>query len=267
MPRGISRYDEARLQGRLLTPAFARPDLWYDAADLSTITVATGASQWRDKSGSNRHLVQPTATQQPALSLNAQNGLSVLTFDGSNDFMSNPSVGASGLSVIHIIAVFRMISGGASEDIPMGVGPTGAQGAIRAFYRLNNGTTVGFGGWATDITASVYSYDIGGSFHIFEIFNTQLATPNQIRIGRDGLITTYSVGTLNPTVDGFSVGSLQGGAVGNYYSNIAVGEILVKYSEWPLRERQLIHGYLGWRWGTLLDASGPFVNRPPLIGD
>lgn len=267
MPRGVSRYDEARLQGRLWTPDLLRPALWLDAADLSTITIATGVSEWRDKSGNNRHLSQTTSTQQPALTLNAQNGLPAVTFDGSNDFMSNASVGAASLDVVQIISVFRMITGGANEDLPMGVGQTGSSSAIRTFYRASNGTTVGFASWGNDVASSAYSYDIGGNFHVFEAWNTQRATPNQIRIGRNGSITTYSVGSLSPTADGFSVGSLRGGSVANYYSNIAVGEILVAYSEWSQRDRQMAEGYLAWKWGITLAASHPFANRPPLIGD
>lgn len=267
MPRGTNLYDEARLQGLIWTPNTLRAALWLDAADLSTLTIATGVSQWRDKSGNNRHLSQTAPTQQPALTLNAQNGLPALTFDGSNDFMLNASVGAANLDVVQIISVFRMITGGANEDIPMGVGQTASAGAIRTFYRSNNGTTVGFASWGNDVTSSAYSYDIGGNFHVFEIWNTQRATPNQIRIGKNGSITTYSVGSLNLTADGFSVGSLRGGAVASYYSNIAVGEILVAYSEWSQRDRQLVEGYLGWKWGVPLDASHPFANRPPLIGN
>ncbi|MCA3450479.1 MAG: hypothetical protein INF92_08940 [Rhodobacter sp.] len=266
MPRARTPYAEAQLQRRLWTPDRLRPALWLDAADRSTITIATGVSEWRDKSGNNRHLSQTTPTQQPALTLNAQNGLPALTFDGSNDFMSNASVGAAGLDVVQIISVFRMITGGANEDVPMGVGQTGFLSAIRTFYRENNGTTVGFASWGNDVASSAYSYDIGGNFHVFEAWNTQRATPNQIRIGRNGSITTYSVGSVNLTADGFSVGSLRGSAVANYYSNIAVGEILVAYSEWSQRNRQLVEGYLGWKWGITLDASHPFVNRPPLIG-
>lgn len=256
-------------ENRLWTPELLQPAMWFDAADQGTITIDTGVSEWRDKSGNNRHLSQTTSTQQPALTLNAQNGLPALTFDGSNDFMSNDSVGAAGLNVVQIISVFRMITGGANEDIPMGVGQTSSTSAIRTFYRANNGTTVGFATWNNDVASSAYSYDIGGNFHVFEAWNTQRATPNQIRIGRNGSITTYSVGSLNLTADGFSVGSLRGGAVGNYYSNIAVGEIIVAYSEWSQRDRQLIEGYLAWKWNfpASLPTNHPFKIRPPYVGD
>jgi len=58
---------------------------WWDAADSSTITVATGVSDWRDKSGvgSGKTLLQTTANNQPALS--SLRGKGALSLDGSND--------------------------------------------------------------------------------------------------------------------------------------------------------------------------------------
>ena len=38
---------------------------WWTARDASTITIATGVSQWGDKSGFGNHLTQATAADQP----------------------------------------------------------------------------------------------------------------------------------------------------------------------------------------------------------
>jgi hypothetical protein len=266
MPRGVSLVDEARLQGRLWTPATERPAVWLDAADLRTITIATGVSEWRDKSGNGRHVSQGTASQQPIY--DTING--IVTFDGSNDFLSNAAVGASGLTSVSFLTVMRMNTGGNNEDIPMGIGPTGSAGTVRCLYRLPNGTTVGFGGWSRDVGSSAFSYDIGGQYRIIEAWNTQLATPDNVRITRDGatpIAYTTGGGGLNTTADGFSVGSLRGGAVGNYYSNISVREIIVLYEAVSDLKRQRIEGYLAWKWGIRLSAGHPFANRPPVIGD
>ena len=194
--------------------------------------------------------------------------MNVLTFDGSNDILSNATVGASGLSNVTIIAVMRMISGGSNEDLPMGIGATTNTGAIRSLYRASSGTTVGFAGWQFDVTSSSESYDIGGSYHIFGGWNTQLATPSNVRIMRDGVVSTYtSSGTLVATVNGFSIGSLQGISVGNYYSNISVGEVLVFYSAINDTNRQLCEGYLAHKWGLagFLPAGHPYKSVPPYV--
>ena len=53
---------------------------WYDAADATTITQATGVSAWADKSGNGRTCSQPTGANQPAYVLAGQNGKNVIDF-------------------------------------------------------------------------------------------------------------------------------------------------------------------------------------------
>lgn len=254
MQAGASR----RSGPALWTPAQIATSIWLDASTSSTITTSGGTvSEWRDRSGNNRHISQAVTAQQPTLVAGGLNGLPVITFDGVNDILLNAAVGAAGLTSVSIIAVFKMNSGGTSEDIPMGVGETGQVGRIRVLYRAGSGTTVGFASWARDVPSSAYSYDIGGGYHIFEAWNTQLALPNNVVIGRDGLTTTYSSSSagLSTTVDGFSMGSLRGSAVANYYAAISVAEVVILYSAVTSTDRVLIEGYLAWKWG--LQANLP----------
>uniref|UniRef100_UPI003BA6F553 hypothetical protein n=1 Tax=Roseateles sp. TaxID=1971397 RepID=UPI003BA6F553 len=66
MPRGVSLVDEARLQGRLWTPAQVLPSLWLDGADLSTLSMSgSSVTQWRDKSGNARHAT--TTVRNPGI--------------------------------------------------------------------------------------------------------------------------------------------------------------------------------------------------------
>ena len=57
--------------------------LWLDATDSSTVTVATGVSQWDDKSGNGFNATQGTATEQPAYTTGVQ-----VTLDGVDDNMN-----------------------------------------------------------------------------------------------------------------------------------------------------------------------------------
>jgi len=71
------------------TPADIDTALWLDAADASTITTVGGAvSQWNDKSGNGRNAVQGTSSSRPTYTTNALNNKSVLTLDGTDDFMT-----------------------------------------------------------------------------------------------------------------------------------------------------------------------------------
>lgn len=56
--------------------------MWYDASDTSTIT-GSPVSQWADKSGNGRHLVQATAGQRPTTGT-LVHSLNSVTFAGNN---------------------------------------------------------------------------------------------------------------------------------------------------------------------------------------
>jgi len=80
MPRGVSLVDEARLQGRLWTPAQVLPSLWLDGADLSTLSMSgSSVTQWRDKSGNARHAT--TTVRNPGIT--RVNNLNVINFTAS----------------------------------------------------------------------------------------------------------------------------------------------------------------------------------------
>ena len=246
------------------TPSQITTDLWFDAADASTITLnGSTVSQWNDKSGNSRNISQATTANQPTYSsVNSE-----IVFDGSNDILSNASVGAADLVSVTIITVMKMNSGGGTEDVLMGIGETSSTGRIRAFYRGPNQTTVGFAGWAADVGTSTHSWDIGGGYHIFSGWNTALGASSNVRLSRDGVTpTVYSTsGSLVASINGFSVGSLRGGAVGNYYSAISVKEIVVLYSAVTDTDRQLIEGYLAWKWGLSanLPSDHPYKYAAP----
>jgi len=129
MPRGVSIYDEARLQGRLWTPALERPAFWLDVADISTMTIATGVSHWRDKSGNGANATQAAAARQPAYSPVAFSGLPGITTDGVDDGLEIVTPLAQGNLNHAVYWVMRVI--GAGSGIPyrplLSVRPSGSQ--------------------------------------------------------------------------------------------------------------------------------------------
>ena len=253
----------------LWTPARINTVLWLDAADASTITLnGSAVSQWNDKSGNALHISQSTATQQPAYTLSGLSNRNIITFNGTSDILFR-TTGLDDLSTVSIFAVMRYISA-SGQDLPMGVGSTGATGAVRAMYRASGGTTQGFAGWSRDVTSSAYSTDTGGKHHIFAGWNTALSGTDHVFIGRDGLATAYTPdngGTLNTTGAGFSIGSLRGVLVATYYSNISVAETIVLSTPPEVASRQRIEGYLAHKWQLTsnLPNDHPFRVRPPRV--
>lgn len=83
--------------------------LWLDASDDASFTYSSGTSvsQWNDKSGNNRHFTQATATNQPTRT-GTVNGKRIVSFDGSNDWMTGGDVLDLGTSNLTVFAVVKV---------------------------------------------------------------------------------------------------------------------------------------------------------------
>lgn len=80
---------------------------WLDASQASTVTTATGVSQWRSAGSSAIAGNQATANNQPAYQLAAQNGRNAVYFDGTNDSITFGNLSASFPSAATAIFAFR----------------------------------------------------------------------------------------------------------------------------------------------------------------
>lgn len=88
---------------------------WWDASLQSSVTtVGSGVSQWRDISGNNNHLNQSVSTNRPNYS-NSINGLKVITFDGTNDFLQSSWSNYAGADFT-LIGIFRWNGLGGGTD-------------------------------------------------------------------------------------------------------------------------------------------------------
>jgi hypothetical protein len=259
MPRGVSPVDEAMVQRRLWTPALLRPSVWLDAADVSTISISTGVSEWRGKSGFGGLVSQGTSGNQPAYTVGGLNGLNVLTFDGTNDSLENTtyvlptvySVYAIGRS--SVAGYSRLFTGGLTDIYAyIGTGPTTSDYAT--FF--GNGTA-----W-NDVAVNTPARSIASTCIM-------------------GLVKANSVGGAIPYVNGIAqdvkngttttvTGFILGRAASNVqFWNGIVAEIIIQPALSTTGERQKFEGYLAHKWGlqNLLPAAHPFKNKPPLIGD
>ena len=289
MPRGVSPLDEARIQGRLWTPAQLRTALWLDAADLSTISVATGASTWRDKSGLQRNFSQATGSTQPILTPNGLNGNNVLSFNGSQ-WLTSDSTPAT-WNFLHNTngsSVFAVWKSGNISDPNAAYSLLGTSGVATA--------SIGYALLTDDRAASSrnekviaqIARGVGGTeavgnvsadlahppntpvilSHIADPGNGTAANRSFLRINRT--LIQANTSTLAPSASNASF-ALQIGAGGNNAIPLTgyIAEILVLASIASTRLQQLIPGYLAWKWGlrNALITGSPFLNRPPLIGD
>lgn len=103
----VSNWGQQQVSSWLnFTPASLNPELWLDASDKTTITeVSNAVSQWNDKSSNARNMTQATGTRQPTTNTNTLNGLNVISFDGTSDYMDSPALSLSGRQYYLIVAV------------------------------------------------------------------------------------------------------------------------------------------------------------------
>jgi hypothetical protein len=294
MPRGFNRYDEAAIQKRLWSPSVLQPKLWLDSSDLSTITISTGVSEWRDKSGNQLNAIQTNTARQPTLVPNGFNGRPTLRFDGIDDF----------LLVNTPAATFNFLHNGDQSSVSF-VANMGALGADpNVAYSM--------------LSTSVASAEVGIS--IFYEDRTLVTGNNALRVfGTRGVvndptinsvssnvytpgvpsITTLRIDADNSTAAQRAVGNVNGGSdlaantltatptTANATNQLTLGiavfsgssfnspllgdysELVIISNNTPKLELQNLEGYFAWKWGltTNLPASHPFANRPPLIGD
>ncbi|MFM6265549.1 MAG: hypothetical protein ACKPFA_03415 [Dolichospermum sp.] len=240
---------------KLWTPVQMSTALWLDAADSSTVTLNGGnVSQWNDKSGNGRHVSQSTAANQPTYTASGLNRKPVLTFDGINDFLVS-NAGTYGPN-ISMFAVARQ-DGGSSYQRLLNVRID--QFAFFGSFNANFATFFGNNSW-NDINANTPSIAVT-SARVLGVVNPTsgpVATPYV-----DGIAQNTKTGTMGIS-NGVDIGAIQSPNTHFWFGIVA--EIIVINSAVTTTVRQLIEGYLAWKWELTanLPDNHPFKFNPPL---
>lgn len=276
MPRGTSRLDDARLQGRLWTPAIFAPTFlvaWHDFSDLSTISANSGViDSIRDKSGNGFTATQVTS-RRPTLSQTA------ISYSPGTAGVRRGAVfsGAQCMQVQSALPASTKWSG-------FGVFQFGTVGAYQRIISLD--TTLGGTDYLGGNSMALLTGGSAGSNQVIETYDNgdkgtatfRTTTVNQAHVGvtiSDGVNSTaYADGAPGTPVayvqtskaPFLEIGADTGAADGQLTG--AIGETLVTSGDVSTQTRQRIEGYLAWKWGTVdqLIASHPYKNRPPTIG-
>ena len=245
----------------LWTPAEIDIAIWLDADDASTITLATGVSEWRDKSGNGRHAVQATGSLQPALTAGGLNGKDVITWDGTGKFLTGAY--SRTLGAQSVFAVFKY---------------TGTEVAARIFTQSNAGTDWQIAGGYIPIlrngtTAAICSHAAGTMYSsvaaaldtpmVFGAVHTGTTSSNR----KDGGAEATSTFTISAAITRYLLGIATEGYGGALTGLIA--EVVVIDAAVDTETRQRIEGYLAWKWGLVasLPADHPYKSAAPTISD
>jgi hypothetical protein len=236
------------------TPAQITTELWFDAADSSTITTASGSvSQWNDKSGNARNATQATAANQPAHSTTGFNGLPGVTFDGTNDTMIH---GLNTGGPFSLVAVYKTGSLQSAYRGVMAAGPNNSGGNLM-LMRTFGGTIGSFG--TSDINSTV-SYVVGQTVMVIvEDDNTNGSKAFWINGSSSGTYTQNPIGQATAHIGGLATDSQQ--------AAMTLAECLVLPGIPTTTNRQLVEGYLAHKWALTgsLPAGHPYKTTAPTI--
>jgi hypothetical protein len=234
------------------TPASLVTVAWYDAADTNTITKdgSNRVSQWRDKSGNNRHVSQSTDSKKPLSGTRTMNGLSGLDFFDRAQFLAISSNMVS--QPLAAIAVAQFDAAGQDLTVFDGYSTT------RCMMRLRNTNKLGvYAGSAYVDGATTSNETVIASAE----FNGASS-----KIRKNG----GTAATGNPGTGGLSAGLTIGGIPGgssSYGMDGLICELVFVSGSLTDTERQKIEGYLAHKWGlaTNLPSDHPYKDTAPGI--
>jgi len=249
------------------TPAQITTSLWLDAADASTITESGGAvSQWDDKSGNGRNVVQASSANQPTYDATGLNGKPTLSFDGTNDSLKNATYEPSGAVSVFVV-LNRTENKGVVVNIKRSDGIFEISGKFDSSYKTVTLTAKG---------------NVNPSFG-FDVAGDGVDENNILGIQHDGganatgnftghwngieqtIVNSGALGFVSET--GFSIGGRPVQNISAAYYSGSISEIIFINNTTSTTDRQLIEGYLAHKWGLTanLPADHPYKNAAPTV--
>ena len=229
--------------------------LWFDASDLTTLfqnfagttpVTATGQSilAWRDKS-SYGVLAAVASGSGATTSYGAVNGYNVVAFSGSGSPLTFSSAN---------------IPSSSSATLTIFMACTGTDGGNRTLFNIPN--------------TSQISITNGGQLRFgIEGLNQVTGSGNSTGI-ISGTISAYNLnlyfqGAANVSSTSFPVGAgtgngtIGGGGYGNFSGSVY--EILIFNQVLTTTNRQIVEGYLAWKWGTQTSLTTGHPYKPPTV--
>jgi hypothetical protein len=259
--RGSSRYDTAKLQGRLWSPEVLRAKgvlaAWYDASEIGSISVSTGVATWRDRAGL-RDATQGTGANQPAFVVNGwQPGTvarpSVLP-DGSNDALTFSDItydGSTGWAVFAATEITKTAEAKCLVGGPAAGAMTFGHGSNNDVFIIRTQQAVLLDGTDNRVPTGYHVYGCEVATNLCRVWTNGVSQENATNPAFTQPINRLFVEVNNDK---------------RFVND--VGEIIICSSTLPTWEAQAVQGYLAWKWGTVdrLPALHHYKRSPPLIG-
>jgi hypothetical protein len=215
-------------------PSMLQTDLWFDAADASTIIESGGdVSQWNDKSGNGDNAIWTGS--KPTYELGAFNGKDSIYFDGTDLLqISGFNLDLSPFTIM--FAGEGILSSAGTNNIP------------RLYFNSSSisYTNLNIIIWPENNTKRLLSWSFDGvNSHTVHRNASIVGTVTQAAVS--GLVNDYGIGRA-----------------GSNYSDGRFCEYIVLKRNATTTERQKLEGYLAHKWG--LTANLPNDHPYKLVG-
>jgi hypothetical protein len=194
--------------------------------DTTALLAFVGAgngfvTRWYDQTGSGAHLEQGTVSAQPSIAtagvVNTLDGMSAVTFDGTNDYLTVASAGLYAAGA----ATMGLVYSGASAANSVVVGESNNAGG-GALYRLMRSSTAAWNVQATNNTGALWANSAAGdtSFDAAQHHAFFADSGSQINTWRDGTPKHVALAAVRSgvmTLSNLSMGAhLNGGTPANF---------------------------------------------------
>lgn len=239
--------------------------LWFDAADSSTITLnGSTVSSWRDKSSNSYTVGQSTSSNQPTYTSNLLNGLPGIQLSNQKflqQFGSNmPNFTSSTSNTILMVAKngSTLPSNGWNIVNTVWFNSSGT-GTNRYHFSFAQSTTNGVTLYANGSLIGVTTQVALGSNAIIGF----TASPSGNSINVNGTLTTYAGSTL-PSANSSTFFRF-GDDRASFVSDVNIYEFIGFNDTITTSQRQQIEGYLAHKWGiqSLIPTTQPYKTIRP----
>ncbi|MEL0005429.1 MAG: LamG domain-containing protein, partial [Opitutales bacterium] len=234
-----------------LDPSTYGPSLWLDATDIDgdgiiDSSISGPISSWNDKSGNNINATQSNADNKPTVSSSVLNGNSVVSFDGTDDYISS-----TGLNITQPYSIFLVAK---TNNNTLGrdylFDGFGSNQNHRSLVALDNSDRIQM--WANNSWANSNFNTPTDYFVLSAVFNTSNSS-----LGLNGTgVVGLSIGTSSLT-NGIRIGANCNANADFLKGSIA--EFLILNEASDTNTIRQIEGYLAHKWGLTsnLDTSHP----------
>ena len=250
--------------------------LWLDASDASTVFDATtggslvaadgGVARWEDKSGNGRHATQGTSNSRPIRKTAIQNGLGVLRFDGTDDFLDSTDFLdlTSGQAMTAFVVLKRASTGGNQQILSKyGFSNASDDSTQKGWYwrfsstdritaQFTNQANAGSSTRLSDSTVTA------SSFTVLTLKSSAGSLSSSIFYRNSSVVassaTASAMETLSDTTYAITIGALRytfNSATDKYlqFANADYAEVIIYNSALSDTDRAAVESYLISKWG------------------